>query len=232
MLKIDADDLTAATYGNSDQLKVGEMAVAIGNPLGELGGTVTAGIISATDRTITVDNQEMTLLQTDASINPGNSGGGLFNEDGQLIGLVVAKSSGSDVEGLGFAIPINTAAEVAQQIIDKGGDVTTSSGNAYIGVTVSDTDNGVQIVAISSVNAQKAGFEIGDVIVKLGDSKVTNSTTLSKALSKFSAGDKTTVVVERNGEKVKLKTTLIGEEDFSYSQDQYGNGQDQDPFNP
>ncbi|MBQ0079432.1 MAG: trypsin-like peptidase domain-containing protein, partial [Eubacterium sp.] len=109
VLKIKAEGLEAATYGNSDQLQVGDLAVAIGNPLGELGGTVTSGIISSLDRQLSIDGKSMNLLQTDASINPGNSGGGLFNDDGQLIGLVVAKSSGSDVEGLGFAIPINTA---------------------------------------------------------------------------------------------------------------------------
>ena len=232
VLKIDAKKLTAATYGNSDQLKVGEMAVAIGNPLGKLGGTVTAGIISATDRTITVDNKEMTLLQTDASINPGNSGGGLFNQDGQLIGLVVAKSSGSDVEGLGFAIPINTAAEVAQQIIDKGGNVESSSGAAYIGVTVSDTNDGVQIVAISSVAAQKSGFQVGDIITKLGDNKIKDSSSLSKALSKFKPGDKTTVEVKREGDKVKLKATLIGEEDFTYQTERNNGDQEMNPFLP
>ena len=120
VLKISAKNLTPATYGNSDQLAVGDMAVAIGNPLGELGGTVSAGIISALDRELAIDGKTMTLLQTDASINPGNSGGGLFNGDGQLIGIVVAKSSGSNVEGLGFAIPINKAADVAQQLMDKG----------------------------------------------------------------------------------------------------------------
>lgn len=117
VLKVKATGLTPAVYGNSDQLNVGDLAVAIGNPLGELGGTVTAGIISATDRKLSIDGKSMKLLQTDSSINPGNSGGGLFNGDGQLIGIVVAKSSGSDVEGLGFAIPVNTAASVAQQLI-------------------------------------------------------------------------------------------------------------------
>ena len=106
VLKISAKNLTPATYGNSDQLAVGDMAVAIGNPLGELGGTVSAGIISALDRELAIDGKTMTLLQTDASINPGNSGGRTCSTaTGSIIGIVVAKSSGSNVEGLGFCDP-------------------------------------------------------------------------------------------------------------------------------
>lgn len=119
VLKIDETGLTAATVGDSDMLVVGESVLAIGNPLGELGGTVTDGIISSTSREITVDGTTMELLQTSAAINPGNSGGGLFNMKGELIGIVNAKSSGSDIEGLGFAIPVNTAIEIAQEIVDE-----------------------------------------------------------------------------------------------------------------
>ncbi|MDF9823876.1 S1-C subfamily serine protease [Breznakia sp. PF5-3] len=118
VLKIKANDLTPATIGNSDNLVVGEEVLAIGNPLGELGGTVTDGIISSTSREISVDGVTMELLQTSAAINPGNSGGGLFNMQGELIGIVNAKSSGSDIEGLGFAIPSNTAIEIAEKIVD------------------------------------------------------------------------------------------------------------------
>ncbi|MGI6721321.1 MAG: S1C family serine protease [Anaerovoracaceae bacterium] len=126
VLKINATRLKAVTYGNSDQIDVGDMAVVIGNPLGTLGGSVSAGIISATNRKITLENQTMELIQTDASVNPGNSGGGMFNGDGQLIGLVVAKSSGENVEGLGFAIPINVAAKSASNIMKGKGDSTTT----------------------------------------------------------------------------------------------------------
>lgn len=224
VIKINPDgkELTAATYGNSDQLVVGEMAVAIGNPLGQLGGTVSTGIVSALNRDITIDGQEMNLLQTDASINPGNSGGGLFNQYGQLIGLVVAKSSGSDVEGLGFAIPVNTAADVAQQIIKAGGNVNSqkASGNAVIGVTVANLQSrelaqeygfdtpGVYVSAISSINAQEAGFQIGDRIAKADGKKISDYDDLSAVLKKHSPGDTISVVVERNNEKVTLKTTL------------------------
>jgi serine protease Do len=121
IIKIEATGLSAAEIGDSSSLQVGDLAVAIGNPLGELGGTVTDGIISALDREITLGNETMTLLQTNAAINPGNSGGGLFNEQGQLVGIVVAKSSGSDVEeGLGFAIPINNVKDVISDLQNYG----------------------------------------------------------------------------------------------------------------
>lgn len=121
VLKIDAEGLTPAVLGDSDKLVVGETAVAIGNPLGELGGTVTSGIISALSREITTSaGATMELLQTNAAINPGNSGGGLFNSSGELIGIVNAKSVGEDIEGLGFAIPINTAKSVIEDLISDG----------------------------------------------------------------------------------------------------------------
>lgn len=120
VLKIKATNLTAATLGNSKQMSVGDMAVVIGNPLGTLGGSVSAGIVSSLNRDVTIDNVSMSLIQTDASVNPGNSGGGMFNQYGQLIGIIVAKSSGSDVEGLGFAIPINVAANSATEIMENG----------------------------------------------------------------------------------------------------------------
>lgn len=119
ILKISATNLTPVTFDNSDQIVVGELAVAIGNPLGTLGGTVSEGIISATKREIEIDNVTMTLLQTTAAINSGNSGGGLFNNDGNLIGIVNAKSSGTTVEGLGFAIPSNTVYDYASSIISE-----------------------------------------------------------------------------------------------------------------
>lgn len=122
VIKIEATGLTPAKFGDSDSVTAGDMAVVIGNPLGELGDSVSAGIISSTARRITLENQEMTLMQTDASINPGNSGGGMFNSEGKLIGIVVAKSSGTGIEGLGFAIPINTVAKSVEKIQSGGGD--------------------------------------------------------------------------------------------------------------
>ena len=121
VLKITTDvSLTSAVVGNSDNLLLGEPAIAIGNPLGTLGGSVSNGIISALDREITVEGNSYNLLQTNAAINPGNSGGGLFNINGELIGIVNAKSSGSTIEGLGFAIPINYAIDIAEQLMDNG----------------------------------------------------------------------------------------------------------------
>jgi len=119
ILKIEGKNFVVAKLGNSDKLIEGEDVIAIGNPLGELGGTVTEGIISSTSREITIDGVKMDLLQTSAAINPGNSGGGLFNMNGELIGVVNAKSSGSEIEGLGFAIPVNTAIQSAKRIIDR-----------------------------------------------------------------------------------------------------------------
>lgn len=120
VIKINGKNLKPATYGNSSQLKVGDKAIAIGNPLGELRGTVTEGIISARDREINVGDVTMRLLQIDAAVNPGNSGGGLFDRTGELVGIVNAKSSGEAVEGLGFAIPIDTAKTIIDKIIKEG----------------------------------------------------------------------------------------------------------------
>lgn len=120
VLKIGGSGYTAATIGKSKKVQVGDLAVAIGNPLGQLGGTTTSGIISALDRQLSINGKKLTLLQTDTAINPGNSGGGLFNGKGELIGLVVAKGSGTGIEGLGFAIPVDTAAPIIDDIIKNG----------------------------------------------------------------------------------------------------------------
>ncbi len=224
VIKINAKGLKAATMGNSDQLNVGDLAVAIGNPLGELGGTVTAGIISALDRSLTIDGKTMTLLQTDTSINPGNSGGGLFNQYGQLVGVVVAKSSGSDVEGLGFAIPINRAAEVASQLMD-GGYVKgkPSTGMAYRDMSQQQsTDSfgfdeffgggysqgGVFIAEINGQNAKKAGFEVGDQVYSVDGQEIDTFETLSAIITSHKVGDKVTYVVLRDGMALEIELEL------------------------
>ena len=221
VIKIKASDLTPATYGNSDQLKVGDMAVAIGNPLGELGGTVTAGIISALDRELSIDGKTMTLLQTDSSINPGNSGGGLFNGDGQLIGIVVAKSSGSDVEGLGFAIPINKAADVAQQLMDNG----YVKGQPYTGMSYtegsqqsdfdsffsngsSSSSKNVYIASVDSSKAKRAGFQAGDMVFAVDGKQITSFEDLSSIITSHKVGDKVTYTIVRNGKTQDIKLTL------------------------
>lgn len=217
VLKIDAGGLTPVVFGNSDNLNVGEEAVAIGNPLGELGGTVTNGIISALDRTITLENQQMQLLQTNAAINPGNSGGGLFNSRGELIGLVVAKSSGSDIEGLGFAIPSNLVSKVAQELIANG----YVTGRPAMGVSILDvssaqlamqyglSNTGVYITGVDSGSAaEKAGLEVGDYLISLDGQAIESYAQLSAALDNYAVGDTVEIMVKRNGNTVKVSLTL------------------------
>ena len=217
VLKVKANNLTAASYGDSSEMQVGDMVVAIGNPLGELGGSASSGIISALDRTITVDNREMTLMQTDTSINPGNSGGGLFDQYGNLIGIVVAKSTGSYVEGLGFAIPITKAAEIAKDLIENG-HVT---GRPAIGITIVDASDaetamqfglrmtGVYVKEVNGEEAKAAGFKAGDMIYYVGDTKIENQAGLTGALNKYKPGDKVKITVIRDNETVELTTKLI-----------------------
>ena len=228
IIKINAKGLQAATMGNSDHLNVGDLAVAIGNPLGELGGTVTAGIISALDRSISIDGKTMTLLQTDTSINPGNSGGGLFNQYGQLIGVVVAKSSGSDVEGLGFAIPINRAADVASQLM-KGGYVKgkPTTGMAYQDMSRQQQSSdmfgfgfdeffgggtaqqsGVYIAEISGKNAKNAGFKVGDMVYSVDGQEIDTFETLSSIITSHKVGDKVTYIVLRDGQALEIDLVL------------------------
>lgn len=217
LLKIDATGLTPAILGDSGGLQVGDTAIAIGNPLGQLGGTVTQGIISALDRELSIDGKTMSLLQTDAAINPGNSGGGLFNDQGQLIGIVVAKSSGSDVEGLGFAIPINDAKAVANELMEYGyvkGRVDT--GMTFLDLTTTQKalmygvrQLGVYVQAVASgSNAEAAGFRSGDMITAVGDTKITGSAVLTQTLEKYSVGDTVTFTVIRNGSSGQLSLKL------------------------
>lgn len=217
VLKINATGLPAASFGDSDALQVGEETVAIGNPLGELGGTVTNGIVSALEREITLDGEKMSLLQTNAAINPGNSGGGLFNSRGELIGIVVAKSSGSNVEGLGFAIPANTAKTVASDLIDKG----YVGGRGELGISIIDVQDartalyyrvnepGAYIAQIQPESAAaKAGFKVGDRILSVGDVEVSSSSELRSEIRAHSAGDTLQITVNREGESLTLPVTL------------------------
>lgn len=206
IIKIDEKDLTTATYGNSKNLIVGERVVAIGNPLGRLGGTVTSGIISALDRQVTLSGTRMTLLQTDATVNPGNSGGGLFNEAGQLVGIVVAKEGGSNVEGLGFAVPINTAADVGSQLMKEG---KVKRKMAYSGMRYQiDFMNGITIVDVLGKNAKAAGFKPGDVLIAINDTQFSDLDELKRFISGSKPGDVVTFTILRNGSEemdIKLK---------------------------
>lgn len=216
VLKIDASGLTPVVYGDSSALEVGDLSVVIGNPLGSLGGTVTAGIVSALDRSITIDGKNMTLLQTDASINPGNSGGGMFNQNGELVGIIVAKSSGSDVEGLGFAIPVNQVKKIAQQLADYGYvkgrvdtgitfvDLTDMKNAIYYGVR----SLGIYVKSVDTELAKSAGFQSGDMVYYVGDKKIETASDLTSAFNKYKVGDKVVVTVVRNDDMKKLTLTL------------------------
>ncbi|MGN1388138.1 MAG: trypsin-like peptidase domain-containing protein [Bulleidia sp.] len=217
VIKIDATGLTAATIGDSSTIQVGDTAVVIGNPLGTLGGTVTNGIISATDREITINNESMNLIQTNAAINNGNSGGGLFDGNGNLIGIVNAKdsgvlSSGATIEGLGFAIPINEAMDVATQLIENG----YVTDRATLGVTLQtltqDYGNYPAGLYIASVTpgggAEAAGLQAYDRIIKADDQDVSSYTELSAILSKKNVGDTLKLTVVRDGQEMEFNVTL------------------------
>ncbi len=212
ILKISANNLTAATIGSSSELQVGDLAVAIGNPLGQLGGTATAGIISALERRLNLETTTLDLLQTDAAINPGNSGGGLFNQKGELIGIVVAKSSGSDVEGLGFAIPIDNIASVIDDLIDDG----KISSKPAIGITIYDVDDdsntnleeGTYIGEVNGAKAKEAGFKVGDRIISIDGKEIEDKTDLISRVRKYNVGDTVKIVIERNGSEKTIETVL------------------------
>ena len=214
IIKIDATGLSAAEIGDSSSLQVGDLAVAVGTPLGELGGTVTNGIISALDREITLGNETMTLLQTNAAINPGNSGGGLFNDQGQLVGIVVAKSSGSDVEGLGFAIPINHVKDVISDLQNYGyvkgrpvlGIQTLEITDARTAMTYGVSTPGVYVY---SVENSASGLKPGDLIQSINGTEITSASQLKSIIENCSVGDNIKITVLRDGQKTELTIKLL-----------------------
>ena len=216
VLKIDATGLTPAVIGDSDALAVGEVAVAVGNPLGTLSNTVTDGIVSALNRQVTVQNNDMTLIQTDASISPGNSGGGLFNGNGELIGIVNAKSSYSEAEGIGFAIPINTAMDIGQQLIENGSVARPALGIKILDVTDAQTAQqlgvstmGVYVVEVTQGSgAESAGVQAGDRVLAVDDTAVSDSSALKNYLKDKNIGDTVSLQVERDGKVLTLEVTL------------------------
>ena len=229
VIKIDADGLTPATVGNSDSLKVGQSVMAVGNPLGELGGTVTGGMISALNRSVTIQGSSsvntMSLIQMDASVSPGNSGGGLFNMNGELVGIVNAKSSSSDAEGLGFAIPINNAIKVAQELLENG----YVTGRPYLGITylaVTDAQTasqlgvnayGVYVVeVVKGGPAEKAGLQAGDRIVSVDGTEIASKDDLGTLMQKHAAGDTLSITIARDGQMQTVNVTL-GEKTASNS---------------
>ncbi|MFR8620142.1 MAG: S1C family serine protease, partial [Romboutsia timonensis] len=213
MVKVDKTGLTAAELGDSDQVRVGDIAIAIGNPLGlEFQKSVTQGIISGLDRTIQTEKETMTgLMQTDASINPGNSGGPLLNEKGQVIGINSAKVSSA--EGIGFSIPINTAKPIIEQVIKSGNFEKVTLGIKGIDVTTFESSTGTDLAAdegvyivevVSDTPAQKSGIQAGDVIVKVGNDETPTMTDLNKVLYKYKSGQSTKVTVNRSGKEVTV----------------------------
>ena len=216
VIKIDATGLTPAVIGNSDALAVGETVVAVGNPLGTLSNSVTDGIISALNREVTVEDNDMTLLQTDASISPGNSGGGLFNANGELIGVVNAKSSYSEAEGIGFAIPINSAMDIANQLIESGSVARPALGVTIVDVSDANTaqqmgvsTTGVYVVQVTAGSgAEAAGVKAGDRIIAVDDTAVSTSNDVKGYLAKKNVGDTVNLQVERQGKVLTLAVTL------------------------
>ncbi len=214
VLKIEATGLTPAVFGDSDELVVGETAVAIGNPLGELGGSVTSGIISALSREITTsEGTTMNLLQTSAAINPGNSGGGLFNSSGELIGIVNAKSVGTEIEGIGFAIPINTAKSVIESLISNG-YVSGRVDTGFTPIDLSDQATAYQYgvrqtgIYVLKVTTNTDGFRSGDLILSIDGAEINSLADYNNALKNHSVGDKLSVVVWRDGQQLSLTLTL------------------------
>lgn len=218
IIKIEATGLVAAEIGNSDMLTVGEDVIAIGNPLGELRGTATSGIISAIRRTVVVENTEMELVQTDAAISPGNSGGGLFNASGKLIGIVNAKASGDNAEGLAFAIPINNVLNEINDLLQYGyvtgkaelgvvtQNVSLRSGYGFWG---SSSSSCVQVVSVTSGSAaEQAGIQSGDLILSLNGTRVTSNSVLSDLVAGFYAGDRATLVLQRDGQQFEVTVTF------------------------
>lgn len=217
VLKINAEGLKPAVYGSSSSLQVGEPAIVVGNPLGQLGGSVSNGIISALDRQITVDNEVMSLLQTNAAVNPGNSGGGLFNAQGELVGIINAKSSGENVEGIGFAIPIDTARTVIDDLLTYG----YVQGRVELGLSLLDVSDpqtalmygvhstGVYVLKINEGSAaERAGIQVGDRIISADGTAITTSSELKQILDSHSVGDQLELTIIRGNRQGTVQITL------------------------
>lgn len=217
VIKVNEKGLKAANFGDSDKVRVGELAVAIGNPLGEqFASTVTAGVISALNRTVDVEEQRFRLLQTDAAISPGNSGGALVNSRGQVIGINSVKIVDVDVEGLNFAIPANIVKPIVDSIIKNGrvirpwlgilgGDVNP----AVVQQFKLSTDKGVFISEVPADGpAAKAGIQKGDVIVSFDGEALKDFGDLRARIDKHKIGDKIEVVIIRGKEEKKFTVTL------------------------
>ena len=219
VLKIDAQDLPAVTLGSSSQLIIGDMVVAIGNPLGTLNATQTVGYISGIGREVNTEKNVTTMLQTDAAINSGNSGGPLFNMKGEVVGIITAKysgasSSGASIEGIGFAIPIDDLKRSLEDLQTQG-----YIRSAYLGITGMDVSqeavetyglpSGAYVETVAAGGpAEEAGLQPKDIIIGLGETEIDSFNALARALRSFAPGDETTVTVYRGGRELTLPITL------------------------
>ncbi|MTI47418.1 S1C family serine protease [Sporosalibacterium faouarense] len=215
VIKIEGNNFPAAKLGNSDNIKVGQLAVAIGNPMGEeFSGSVTAGIISAMDRTLNMGTNKIKLIQTDAAINPGNSGGALVNKNGEVIGINSIKLSATDVEGMGFSIPINDALPIIEELVENGyikrpwigvtiGNVTEALSQRYnvpIGVFISQVD--------PSGPAAKVGLRTNDIITEIEGDKVETVSELSKIMEEYEPNDNITLKIYRGDKYIDINLQL------------------------
>ena len=225
VLKIEAEGLNAAVIGDSDSLRVGDTVYAVGNPLGELEFSMTTGHVSAKDRSITTDNsgESISMFQIDAPVNNGNSGGPVYNGQGQVVGIVTAKYSSTGVEGIGFAIPINDAANIANDLITKG----YVTGKARLGVIMGKLESDPYKAAYFQYNgwpmgvyigdvtpgscAEKAGIEAGDIITKFDGETVEGFDDLKAAVKRHSAGDQVELEVYRADES-RIVTVILDED--------------------
>ena len=222
VIKVDKTGLTPAEFGVSGDLKVGELAVAIGNPLGqELAGSVTGGYISALNRKLTTDGRTYNLIQTDAAINPGNSGGALVNSQGQVIGINTAKINETSVEGIGFAIPSDDALPIIKELIQNGKIV-----RPYIGLSGINVDDatarmnnivkGIYVVQVlQGTPAQEAGIQRGDIIVQIDGKDITTMEELNEIKNAKNIGDTVTLKINRAGKEIEIKVTLASNESTS-----------------
>ena len=214
VIKIEKTGLPKAEFADSDNIKVGEFAMAVGNPLG-MQSSITCGVVSAVNRKITdSDGKEFTLIQTDAAINAGNSGGALVNSQGQVIGINTLKLQGTGIEGMGFAIPINSTTDITSQLIQY-----SKVKRPYIGITGMDLSEntakannlvkGIYVKAIDDFSAaEKAGVKIGDVIIEADGTKISTMDELNSIKNKHSIGDEMKIKVNRDGQEKELTLTL------------------------
>jgi serine protease Do len=215
VLKIDALNLPVAVFGDSTNLKVGELAVAIGNPLGaEFARSVTAGVISALNREIQIEDIKLTLIQTDAAINPGNSGGALVNARGQVVGINSVKIATAQVEGMGFAIPISDAKPILDELIEKG--YVSRPFLGIVGQEINEQQSqwydlplGIFITEVQEGGpAQQAGIRPEDVLLEMNNKEIKDFVSLKKELDSHRVGDKVNIKLWRKGEQRTIEVTL------------------------